>query len=365
MVANNTFTNKPHFPFSMAPRTRSFVFTLNNYTEDDIKQVRQLDFVYLIFGYEVGESNTKHLQGFIHFENALRFSTLKKLLPKAHWEIRKGTIDQAAEYCKKDGQFEEYGEKPASQESKGAKAKETWTAILKNAEEGKHDWIKENYPKVWCNLSNRLENLRKPNTTILDGELQHEWWIGNTGTGKSRTVWELYPDHYQKELNKWWCGYKDEDVVVIEEWSPKNECTGSQLKIWGDRYPFTGQIKGGSLKKIRPTKIIVLSNYSISECFPCGQDSEPIKRRFQVFRFPQDIEDVRRSHGDYLSARESLATTVPNTDDYELSDDLGVALDFGISTESPFDGCQHDDWQSYATHDDIERLLSLECAEDL
>lgn len=73
--------------------------------------------------------------------------------------------------------------------------------------------------------------------------------------------------------------------MAIEEWSPKNECTSSQLKIWADRYPFCAEIKGGTLQKIRPLKIIVLSNYSIDECFENSQDLEPIKRRFKVKQF--------------------------------------------------------------------------------
>lgn len=74
--------------------------------------------------------------------------------------------------------------------------------------------------------------------------------------------------------------------MVIEEWEPKNECTASKLKIWADRYPFPGEIKGGTIERIRPEKIIVTSNYSIRECFPNPQDHEPMLRRFKVTLFP-------------------------------------------------------------------------------
>ena len=33
----------------------------------------------------------------------------------------------------------------------------------------------------------------------------HEWWVGPTGTGKSKKVWEEYPTHYAK---------REEQVVV-------------------------------------------------------------------------------------------------------------------------------------------------------
>lgn len=96
----------------------------------------------------------------------------------------------------------------------------------------------------------------------------------------------MYPDHYAKELNKWWDGYEGQDVVAIEEWCPKNECTASFLKIWADRYPFPAQIKGGSLRQIRPKKVIVLSNYEMEQCFLSTEDLDPMKRRFKVVRFP-------------------------------------------------------------------------------
>ena len=96
------------------------------------------------------------------------------------------------------------------------------------------------------------------------------WFLwGKTGTGKTRRAFELAannspPTCYCKDPNnKWWDGYQGEEIVVIEEWEPKNECTASKLKIWADRYPFAGEIKGGTLQKIRPRKIIVTSNYTI------------------------------------------------------------------------------------------------------
>jgi len=46
------------------------------------------------------------------------------------------------------------------------------------------------------------------------------------------------------------------------------EHLASRLKQWADRYPFDGEIKGGKIEGIRPAKVIVLSNYTIEQCFP-------------------------------------------------------------------------------------------------
>lgn len=271
-------------------------FTINNPKEDEVEALKQLDYAYLVLGYEKGEQGTFHIQGYIHYKRNVVFSRVKQDLPRAHIEARKGSVLQAVNYCKKDGVFQEFGTCPKTAQDA---SRETWKNIMECAQKGDHEWIMENYPKVWIQLSNRLEGLRKREKTILDGELQHEWWVGPTGSGKSSTLWQEYGNHYQKELNKWWCGYQDEIVVAVEEWSPKNECTGSQLKIWADRYPFTAQIKGGSIKGVRPLKIIVLSNFDIDACFTDARDLDPLRRRFKTYRFPDDIDEVVQRARDF------------------------------------------------------------------
>lgn len=50
--------------------------------------------------------------------------------------------------------------------------------------------------------------------------LEHEWHWGASGTGKSRGVRERYPEAFIKSNDKWWDGYNNEDVVIIEEMGP-------------------------------------------------------------------------------------------------------------------------------------------------
>jgi len=272
-------------------RSRGWCFTVNNPTDEDYADIERLKEAaeYIIYGKEVGEQGTPHLQGYSHFTNPRTLQGVKRFLKRAHLEARRGTVAQAVEYCTKDGDVTEWGEKPRSS---GETTKERWRRIIKLAEDGDMEMIKEDYPGMYLRYYEKLKSLAVPAPRILTN-LENEWWYGSTGTGKSRLLWELYPEHYQKELNKWWCGYNQEAIVAIEEWSPKNECTASALKIWADRYPFTGQIKGGSLKKIRPQKIIVTSNYSIDQCFPATEDAEPIKRRFKVRYFPEMFRHPR------------------------------------------------------------------------
>lgn len=205
----------------------------------------------------------------------------------------------------------EDGKKPMSNEEKGQSEKARWARLLQLAEEGTWDKIKEEYPKESIIHGQRLMALHRPECVPINGSLEHEWWVGPTGTGKSRLAWELYPKHYAKPLNKWWDGYQFEEIVIIEEWAPRNECTASALKQWADRYPFTCEVKGAVLPKIRPRKLIVLSNYTIEQCFPQKEDCDPLLRRFKVLKFPED-KPWARSWAGHKHVQPSLTLTRDN-----------------------------------------------------
>jgi len=278
-------------------RCRAWCFTINNYTEGEFEAIKEVRCRYLVIGKEIGESGTPHLQGYIYFDAAKSRSTVSRLLPRSHLEQRFGTNSQAAQYCKKEGSWWEKGEPPMQEEEARKKGGEgvkiAWETILKHVRDGDTEWVAEAYPKIYIQLKPRLESLHQPKVVPILGDLSHEWWVGPSGTGKSRLLWELYPEHYEKPLNKWWDGYKHEPIVAIEEWSPANTCTTSSLKRWADRYPFAGEIKGGVMTRLRPKKIIVLSNFRPDQCFTMREDLDPMLRRFTILEFPKDIQRAR------------------------------------------------------------------------
>lgn len=267
-------------------KSRGWCFTLNNYVDDDIQHLANVECQYLVYGKERGSGRgTEHLQGYIHFGSEKTLRGCKLLLgPRYHLEPRLGTISQAVDYCKKDGDFTERGrvQGRATTTTKDA----IWSDLIRLAEAGKMQEVKEAYPRHFIQYNKTLMSIRAYKSTPLQGELKHEWWYGPTGTGKSKKLWDTYPEHYAKPLNKWWDGYQGQAVVAIEEWEPKNECTASKLKIWADRYPFPAEIKGGNLERVRPEMIIVTSNYTIEQCFPRPEDYLPLKRRFKEVLFP-------------------------------------------------------------------------------
>jgi len=82
-------------------RARSWDFTFNNYTEQDLSHCLKhfCNDLYVI-GEEVGKEGTKHLQGHVEFKNQMRFDTLKKEFPQVHWEVSKNKF-AGRKYCAK------------------------------------------------------------------------------------------------------------------------------------------------------------------------------------------------------------------------------------------------------------------------
>ncbi len=83
-------------------RARSWTFTLNNFTDNEIKQIKDLDCKTLVFQGEIGEeTGTPHLQGFIMFRNARYFSAMKNLIHRWHVEPCATNVTRAVDYAQK------------------------------------------------------------------------------------------------------------------------------------------------------------------------------------------------------------------------------------------------------------------------
>lgn len=107
-------------------KLRGFCFTCNNPDDDwksDMEQlVTEQDLKYLVVGYELGEEKqTPHLQGYCELACRTRMGKVKamcKIFARSHFEVRRGSPKEASDYCKKDGQFIEFGKLPTSNQGK-------------------------------------------------------------------------------------------------------------------------------------------------------------------------------------------------------------------------------------------------------
>ena len=267
-------------------RSLNYVFTLNNYDESDYDALNG-SYRYHICGKEVGESGTPHLQGYVVFKTKKSLPQLKKLLPRAHWEIRKGSHEEARDYCKKEGDFIEDGDEPMSKKAQGsaggAAEKRRWADAREAAKKGKFEEIPDD---IYCKYTGNFHFIARQHMQAppsLDA-MDNHWYVGPPGAGKSRTARDENPGYYDKPCNKWWDGYTDQETVIIDDFDKNHSVLGHHLKRWADHYPFTAEIKGSAIN-IRPKKIIVTSNYLPEDIFDDQTLVDAIRRRFKIKKF--------------------------------------------------------------------------------
>lgn len=310
-------------------------FTVNNYDQEGYDHLAALFdqgyFDYLVMGKEVGENGTPHLQGFAIFnKKKTRKSFTKTMtLPNGavpYIEATKGTSQQASKYCQKDGNFVEWGECPDTPANAGGAAeKARWDDIAEaaadcNSWDEFFDWCEDNLgAKEVVAKGKMLENYfnqkqrRKCKNVIQD--LECEWIMGPPGTGKSHTAREENPEIYVKApTGKWFDGYNNEPVILIDDLDHNSarDIVGL-IKQLSDKYAVIVEVKGGSMK-IRPRKIIVTSNYSISHLFPEPTACAAITRRFTVrklavvYKPPSPVAAVTDPPIEILSQEEEVGS---------------------------------------------------------
>lgn len=166
----------------MVHYAKHWVFTLNNYTEDEYTSIRELfnsDLVeYIVVGRETGDSGTPHLQGYVCFRTRKRLSQVKNAVgQRVHAEKARGTPTQASDYCKKDGQYEESGALPNGPGHRtDIDAYKSWV-LQYYADNGRRPTERDialEHSSLWLRYSSRLMSLRDmlcPSPRLVDGTL--------------------------------------------------------------------------------------------------------------------------------------------------------------------------------------------------
>lgn len=93
--------------------SKNWCFTWNNYTEDWFEHLDQMapKIQGFIYGEEVGEEGTPHIQGYIEFKDKVRPLEFKDLTKKISWRKRAAhaTRMDNITYCSKDGKWKSSG----------------------------------------------------------------------------------------------------------------------------------------------------------------------------------------------------------------------------------------------------------------
>lgn len=260
-------------------RSRAYTFTLNNYTPLEEVEIQGLGCQYLVYGREVGDKGTPHLQGYIYFKSLKSLAQVSKMIPRAHLE-KAITCGPAIQYCKKDGDFFESGTQPIGAVGKKCTQKERAERNKQLRDRPLNELVEEgiiNIKEVRM-LKNARMDLAQEGGSIETDDVKGEWIHGPPGTGKTHTAHSWNPDAYVKAQNKWWDGYTGQQVVILDDLD--TPVLGHYLKIWADKWKSYGEVKGGQVA-LRYTKFIVTSNYTPEELFK--EDpvmAAAIRRRF-------------------------------------------------------------------------------------
>lgn len=241
-------------------QSKRWCFTLNNPgTEDPPDWGHWTHLRYAVCQLERGASGTPHLQGYCQFSSAKRLRALQALLPRAHWEVARGNLQQNIDYCtKQDGRVAgpwTFGE-PTTQGQRT-----DLTAVKRALDEGRDmRYIADNYFGDWVRYRESFEAYKRLRG---DGGRDGTWRteliviVGPPGTGKSRLARELAGnDGYYHSMGKWWDGYDGQRVVVMDDFAG-NVPFRELLKLC-DFYPHQVEVKGGSRNFI--SKLIIITS---------------------------------------------------------------------------------------------------------
>lgn len=225
-------------------KLRNACFTLNN---PDMEHSVLLDGLvhsqmtnYIVIGKEVGESGTPHFQGYVEFKQQVDFHLVLKWLPKAHIESRRGSAHQASIYCKKDGDFLEWG--TLSRQGERSDIDELAQMVNNRASTLE---IARTLPTQYIKFHRGVHALQSALTEARTEVPEVRVFHGTTGTGKSFQARQWLPNAYvwHPQQGTWFDGYQGQTSVIFEEF--RGQIPFGMILSLLDRYCCKVQYKGG------------------------------------------------------------------------------------------------------------------------
>lgn len=252
---------------------RSWAFTINNWTEEGyvilIHCMKKNGALHYVVGKEIGkECGTPHLQGYVRFKSQKTLNTLKKKIDnRAHWEPARDNT-KAAEYCKKDGDFEEFGEQAKQGERNDLKEVREMIKNGANIKEIMESADNLMQIKIAEKLIPYFQEKRKWKPLV-------KWYYGDPGSGKTKAAIEEMEEilgntgeeYYKIDGGnmKWWEGYYGQKNIIIDD-IRKDSIKFNYLLNLLDRYESRVEVKGGSSQFLAKF-VIITCPYSPQVCF--------------------------------------------------------------------------------------------------
>lgn len=303
---------------------KRWCFTLNNPTEDDFppsyeetqEVVPSEYFDYLLVGNEVcPTTGTPHLQGFICFKEKRRLSWIISNLfvsrktgkGRASWRVCKGTVAQNITYCKKDGNFAEYGEPPKEGRGEGKASRDAvfGAALATGNVDSAMLYLAENAARDYCMQRQNLQRnfavhftpkveykplypLDSFNHIPLQFSNQHATLVwGETNCGKTAFV----KAHFKNPL---FCTHVDDlkefknaehDAIIFDDMSFRHMPAETVIHLLETDNPASIHVRYGVVKI--PPRVVKVFTHNTPNPFYAEtvleQHQKAIDRRFKRF----------------------------------------------------------------------------------
>lgn len=280
----------------MSQKYRDWCFTLNNPTEMDdhrLTTITQLpEFIYMVYQREEGTEGTTHYQGYIEFAYSKRLTDVRMLLPRAHLERRRGTRDQAREYCMKEetstGDPAEFGQ--WRKQGAGRVLEDFRDAILNGVDVIEHP----EFFAPWCRYQKAYSKLREIRAkreayALYAVGMRPSVYVihGGTGVGKTRWVMDTFGVENVfvwsagdgSKTSLFWDGADEASVCLLDDFYG-NIPINYLLRLL-DRYPMRLQVKFGYTWRVWTT-IVITSNQPSKDWY--NPETVPEKARLALQR---------------------------------------------------------------------------------
>lgn len=284
-------TSVPSVPAKLG-KARSVCFTLNNYTDDEIKVLRSIskDAKYLVFGYEVAPTTgTPHLQGYISWDNPRSLDKFKSdVSEKLHIEKVRGSPQQASDYCKyedypdnhKPNKYEEFGELPRQGE------RTDWRVALNQIKDGVPvEEVIENQPQLLPCIR-AVERFKSLTLKPLQRDVEVIVLWGEAGSGKTSYVYnnyafgDVFAKPPEKQSGTYFDGYSGQKVLLLDDfYGGIKHC--ELLRVL-DRWPYSAPISGGFVWAQWET-VIITSNKPPERWYSNGLTPALRRRLHKIF----------------------------------------------------------------------------------
>lgn len=271
------------------PKYSSWSFTVQNWNDDDIKKIQEIECDYLTYGKEVAPTTGQHhLQGFIYWKNKKAFSTVKKKLPEgAHLEKSRASAITNIKYCQKDGDFFEKGTKPPGQGHRTdldnvVSSIKSGKTLREVADENPVEYIK--YPQGIQKLHYIL-NL--PKSLTRQFYRVSIWISGNAGTGKSTMARRLLAGLDATDVFQFSCsksgfidGYTGQHGAIFDDFRSTDISPNQLLKLADPKFDCPVDVKGGTSLWVVDFLIVTSIKDLKTDYFNHIEDIDQFTRRF-------------------------------------------------------------------------------------